>query len=174
MSDKPRKTLSITRKPASDTHTPASTENGTQAVKRTRKRIIKRDELPAVKLGKPKSPPPKAKKPKAPNKPKPIKSPSDLRAEELAASLNNFPVWRERQPLAIGIEREIFQHIARHQLSASKRVVQKLLYWQTNNRKYLQAVGAGGSRYHLDGTEAGAILPEEREHAGRVLAGGLK
>ncbi|MEZ5450322.1 MAG: ProQ/FINO family protein [Thiolinea sp.] len=74
-------------------------------------------------------------------------------------------------PLAIGIEREIFQHIARLQLSASKRVVQKLLHRQTHNRRYLESVCAGGVRYHLDGTASDSILPAEREHAGRLLAG---
>lgn len=52
--------------------------------------------------------------------------------------------------------------------SASKRVVQKLLYQHTHRRNYLLKVGQGGARFNLDGTEDGVILPEEREYAGRL------
>ena len=163
---KPRTTLSLGRKPESDA--PAE-----PTIQRSRKRIIKRDELPASKLAKvkPKAAPPKGRKPakKPANKPKPIKSPSDLRAEELNASLNAFPVWRDAQPLAHGIEREIFQHIAKHSLSASKKVVQKLLYRHTRRQRYLEGIKTGNHRYHLDGSEAGEVMGTEQEHAGRAL-----
>jgi sRNA-binding protein len=170
----PRKTLSIVRKPATPTN--AATDTSAGAVKRSGKRIIKREELPAATLTRPGKFEPKPKKPaKATRKPrqppKPPKTPpSELRARELSDSLNNFPVWREHQPLALGIERQIFQHIAELHLSASKRVVNKLLHYKTHNRAYLLNVGRGGSRFNLDGTEAGAILTHEQEHAGRALA----
>lgn len=169
--DKPRQTLTITRKPAS-TGTDTTTTGG--AVRRSGKRIITRAELPNVQRlgqGATKKPPrkPANRKPRQPPKPKKT-PPSDLRARELSDSLNAFPVWRNRQPLALGIEKQIFQHIAELHLSASKRVVQKALHHHTHNREYLQAVGRGGSRLNLDGTEAGAITPAEQEHAGRILA----
>lgn len=173
-SDKPRKTLSITRKPASAGN--GTTDPTEGAVRRSGKRIIKRENLPADKLTRPGKFEPKAKparnktkRPRQPPKPKKT-PPSDLRARELSDSLNAFAVWRNHQPLALGIEKQIFRHIAEHQLSASKRVVQKMLHHHTHHRAYLQAVGRGGSRFNLDGTNAGAILPGEREHAGRVLA----
>lgn len=172
--DKPRQTLTITRKPAITATTTTDTNAGT--VRRTGKRIIKRDELPAAnltrpgKFEKPKPKPAKAtRRPRQPPKP-PKTPPSELRARELSDSLNNFTVWRDRLPLAIGIEKQLFRHIADLHLSASKRVVNKLLHWHTHHRAYLLAVGRGGQRFNLDGTEAGAILPAEREHAGRVLA----
>ncbi len=74
------------------------------------------------------------------------------------------------QPLALGIEREVFQHIGKHHLSSSKRVVQKLLYAHTHQRDYLLAVAAGGMRYGLDGQEAEAITPAERDYAASVLS----
>lgn len=83
--------------------------------------------------------------------------------------LNAFVVWREQQPLALGIERQIFQLVAAQQPSASKRVVQKLLYRHTHQRSYLLKIGQSGQRFNLDGTEDGAILPEQREYAGRLL-----
>lgn len=168
MTDKPRKTLSIKRPLAHDT----ITGSGDGTITRSRKRIIRRDELPTAALTKPKAqikPKPKPKaKPKA--KPKPLVSPSDVRLDNLNASLNGLSVWRERVPLSLGVEREIFQFIAERQLSASKRVVQRLLRQHTRRRDYLLAIGAGGRRVHLDGSDAGQILPMEQEHAGRVLA----
>jgi hypothetical protein len=167
----PRKTLTITRKAASTT-----TESPPKAITRTGKRIITRDQLPAANLPKPKPPKPKAppkgkgraRKPPKPKAP-PKTPPSDLRARELNDSLNAFPVWREHQPLALGIERQIFQHIAALHLSASKRVVNKLLHYQTHNRRYLLNIKRGGVRFNLDGTDGGAIIQPEQEHAARQL-----
>ncbi|MFZ1570654.1 MAG: ProQ/FINO family protein, partial [Thiolinea sp.] len=95
----------------------------------------------------------------------------DIRMDNLNAALNAFAVWRERKPLALGIERQIFQLIAQQNLSASKRVVQKLLYRHTRNRDYLLKIsqGKGGQRYNLDGTEAEIILLTEQEHAERAI-----
>lgn len=169
-----RKTLGIVRKPS-----PVVTSEPT-AKPHTRggKRIIKRDQLPASSLTRPgkfEKPKPKQKpantrrKPRQPPKP-PTTPPSELRARELSDSLNNYRVWRERLPLALGIERQIFQHIGELHLSASKRVVNKLLHYHTHNRAYLLAVGRGGMRFNLDGSEEGAITQGERDHAARVLA----
>ena len=175
--EKPRKTLVITRKPVTGATAPTATTAPTSdVVKRTGKRIITRDQLPASsltrpgKFEKPKPKPPRSnRKPRQPPKP-PKTPPSELRARELSDSLNNFTVWLERLPLALGIEKQIFRHIADLHLSASKRVVNKLLHYHTHNRSYLLAVGQGGTRFNLDGTAAGAITQGEREHAGRVLA----
>ena len=158
----------LSLKPKADTPTPA--DNATQSRARNRKRIIRRDDLPAAKLSSTKPPPkPKPKKKPRPAPKAPTTPPSDIRAENLNASLSGFPIWLEFRPLAIGIERIVFQHIAKHSLSASKRVVQKLLHQHTRDRRYLAAVAAGGQRYNLDGTEAGEIMQAEQEHAARML-----
>lgn len=171
--DKPRKTLSITRKPS----TPATdtTNASSGAVRRAGKRIIKRESLPAANLTKPGKFEPKPKKPTRAKRPRqpprpPKTPPSELRAQELSASLNNYRVWLDRLPLALGIERQVFQHIGELHLSASKRVVNKLLHYHTHSRQYLQNVGRGGMRYNLDGSEAGDITQGELDHAGQVLA----
>ncbi len=167
-SDAPKKTLTLKR-----TATPAATP--TPTLQRGAKRIIRREELSGVqKAGTIKPKQPKQKKPKPNRKrqpPKPKKTPpSELRAKELNDSLNNYKAWRDYQPLALGIEKQLFKHINDLQLSASKRVVQKLLHYHTHNTRYLQNIGAGGVRYNLDGTESGVIIQPEREHAGRILA----
>ena len=162
--DQPRKPLSL--KPKASTSTPTQ--------KRSRKRIIRRDELPAAKLTKAK-PPPKPK-PKKKLKPaasqKPTISPSDIRLDNLNASLNAFEVWRDYQPLTLGIEKALFQHIAKHSLSASKRVVQRLLRQHTRDKRYLQGITTGAARYHLDGTPSGPITRIEQDQARRLLTAG--
>ncbi len=179
--DAQKKTLTLKRTatPTTTPATPAATNPGTPAaaptLQRSAKRIIRREDLSGVqKAGtiKPKQPKPKKPKPNRKRQPpKPKKTPpSELRAKELNDSLNNFSVWLNYQPLALGIEKQIFKHVNDLQLSASKRVVQKLLHYHTHNTRYLQNIGAGGVRYDLDGTENGVIVQLEREHAGRVLA----
>ena len=170
--DKPRKTLTITRKSTA----PANPDTATTTHTRSSKRVITRDQLPAVqKPGTPKKPATKPakttnrRKPRQPPKPKKT-PPSELRARELSDSLNAFEVWRTRKPLALGVEKQLFRHIADLQLSASKRVVQKLLHHHTHNRAYLLNVGSGGVRFNLDGSMSGAILPAEQLHAARLFA----
>ena len=159
---------------------PATTTTGagSEIVKRGGKRIITRDQLPASSLTRPgkfEKPKPKQKpantrrKPRQPPKPKKT-PPSELRARELNDSLNAFEVWRTHKPLALGIERQVFQCIGELHLSASKRVVQKLLHHHTHNRAYLLHVGSGGMRFNLDGSEEDQITQGERDHSARVLA----
>lgn len=170
MNEFPRKTLSI--KPKITTVDTAKPAQDTTVVLQGNKRIVRREQVQATALAKI-----KAKAPtKNPNKPrksspkKPLVAPSDIRVDNLNAALHAFAVWRERQPLALGIEKQIFQLIAGQHLSASKRVVQKLLYRQTRQRDYLLKIGQGGQRYNLDGSASGVILPEECEHVGCLLA----
>lgn len=163
MTDKPQNRLSLKPKTSKagsrETVTPPATQ-------RSKKRIVWRYELPASKLAKTKAPTPKAKKkpksavPKVPGTP-----PSDIRLDNLNASLNAFEV----QLLAVGIEKQVFQYIAEHQRSASKRVVQRLLRGHTRDQRYLQAIQMSGVRFNLDGSEAGSIAEVEKEHASRIL-----
>lgn len=145
MTDKPRKTLSIKPKAAPTTEI----HQETKTVSRGNKRIIKREQVQPYALAKPKSKalPKKPNKPRKPAPKKPLISPSDIRMDNLNAALNAFAVWRERKPLALGIERQIFQLIAQQNLSASKRVVQKLLYRHTHQRNYLVERRARGAAF---------------------------
>ena len=172
MTENPRKTITIKPKASPTTEQITSPDEANKAIFRGNKRIIKREQLQPAALAKPKAKVP-TKKPNKPRKPapkKPLVSPSDIRMDHLNAALNAFTVWREHQPLALGIEKQIFQLIAQQNLSASKRVVQKLLYQHTHQRHYLLKVGQGGARFNLDGSADGVILSAEREHVGRLLA----
>ncbi len=175
MTDKPRKTLTIIRKP-----TTASTATGntdTPVVQRTGKRIIRREELsgvqrttkPAVPAPKP-QPKPKQKK-KPPRKPKkPVVKPSDLKAKELNDRLNGFLVWLHYKPLSLGIEKAIFRLVGEESFSgASKKVVQKVLYQHTNHGRYLQNLLVEQHRYHLDGEAEGEVTAHQRQLAAETL-----
>ena len=171
MTDTPKKTLSITRKPAN-----SGTVNATAGtIQRTGKRIIRRDELPQVqRIPAPKPKPPASAKPKKPRKPpapkKQVTPPSQLKLRELNDRLNAFRVWFDFQPLAIGIEKEIFRLVnEEHFPGASKRVVQKLLRMHVNHGVYLQNLKHGTDRYQLDGTPDGTIDDYQRQLATDTL-----
>ena len=161
--DQPRKTLSLKKSgnsPDGSSATPARAVAG--------KRIIRRDPSPSGQPGKPK---PQKNKRKTAAPRKPVTPPSLIRANELDQRLTiTYEVWKDHQPLAIGIEKNLFQFIAEHHLSASKRVVQKLLHRHTSDRQYLHNLIQQPLRFYLDGSPDGEIILAEKEHATRKLA----
>ena len=171
MTDTPKKTLSITRKPSNTgpVNAPPST------IQRTGKRIIRRDELPQVQripAPKPKTPKPKAKRPaRKPQPKKQVTPPSDLKARELNDRLNAYRVWSMFQPLALGVEKEVFKLVNDECFpGGSKKVVQKVLRMHTHHALYLQAIQRGGARYQLDGTEEGSVNDTQQQYAAEVMA----
>lgn len=70
------------------------------------------------------------------------------------------------QPLAIGIEKEIFKLHPEFSLPILKLA---LLLW-TRREKYLAAVIAGENRYALDGSISGTIQASEKEYSQTKLA----
>ena len=165
MTDTPKKTLTLKRK---------TTGTGTGTVSRSGKRIIRRDDLPRAKPAKAPAKKPanqRKKKPAQVSKPKMTVSPSDLKARELNDRLNAFPVWLNYQPLAIGVDKDIFRLVNAEQFpGGSKKVVQKMLKMHTGHSRYLQALTNGGERYHLDGTADGVIDAFQVQLATKRLA----
>lgn len=93
-------------------------------------------------------------------------APSDLKAKELNDRLNGFNVWLNYQPLALGIEKQIFKLVNdEHFPGASKKVVQKVLRMHTQHGRYLAALVQGGERYQLEGVSNGAVSESERQWA---------
>ncbi|WP_298613628.1 ProQ/FINO family protein [uncultured Thiothrix sp.] len=164
MTDTPKKTLTLNKKPTSSP--PANLVN------RSGKRIIRREDLnptpakPAVSKGKPTSKPTNKKKPARKPTKKPTIAPSDLKAKELNDRLNAFPVWLNFQPLAIGIDKDLFKLVNDEQFpGGSKKVVQKVLRMHTRHGRYLSALLQGGDRYQLDGVINGAVTEPEQQWA---------
>ena len=163
MTETPKKTLTLTKKPSS---TPSNTVN------RTGKRIIRREDLnpapakPATNKGKPNSKPTNKKKPARKPTKKPTMAPSDLKAKELNDRLNGFNVWLNFQPLALGIDKDLFKLVNDEQFpGGSKKVVQKVLRMHTHHGRYLAALVQGGERYQLDGVINGVVSEPERQWA---------
>ena len=169
MTDTPKKTLTLNKKPASTTTT-------TGTISRTGKRIIRREDLnpapakPVNPKGKPTSKPTNKKKPARKPTKKPTIAPSDLKAKELNDRLNAFPVWLNFQPLALGIDKDVFRLVNDEQFpGASKKVVQKVLRMHTHHGRYLAALVQGKERYQLDGVVNGAISEPERQWAAEKI-----
>ena len=78
-----------------------------------------------------------------------------------------FSIWHDHQPLALGIEKSLFCFIAAHHISASKRVVQKLLKRHTSTQTYQKNILRHARRYELDGSPAGEISQLDKDHAQR-------
>ncbi len=164
MTDTPKKTLTLNKKPTS---TPP-----TNTVNRGGKRIIRREALnpapakPAPNKGKPTN---KKKPARKPTK-KPTIAPSELKAKELNDRLNAFPVWLNFQPLAIGIDKDLFKLVNDEQFpGGSKKVVQKVLRMHTHHGRYLAALVRGGERYQLNGESNGVVSEPERQWAAEKI-----
>lgn len=191
MTDTPRKTLTLKRKPAPEstiesapTQQANSSAGSEPFIRETRilgKRIIIRHE--EIKSNKPafnsqaksgsaknknaaqsqKDTRAKSNKPTEP-------SPSETQAKVMDRFLaDRFEVWLNYKPLALGVEADLYQLMDQNQPPASKRVVQRLLRMHCNHGKYLQAVMDGQQRHTLTGEAIGEVSEAEREHANRTL-----
>lgn len=89
--------------------------------------------------------------------------PRDPVLAELGAT---YPVFRDAQPLAIGIHKLV---MAAHP-GFDKDAVRKALQRHTASTRYLKAVAAGGARFGLDGQPSGEVTPEQK----KLAADGLR
>lgn len=190
MTDTPRKTLTLKRKPAPEqpsteansSSNPSANHQPESAARETRllgKRIIiRREEAKPSRpnpnpkgkgpSGKPKQPFNKTKESRS-NKPE-EPSPSEIQAKAMDRFLaDRFEVWLTYKPLALGVETDLYHLMDQNQPPASKRVVQRLLRMHCNHGKYLQGVLDHQQRYNLAGEALGDISEAEREHASRTL-----
>jgi ProP effector len=92
-------------------------------------------------------------------------SQSSSRDPALARLVEAYPVFRDVQPLAIGIHKAIAAALPDIDKTALRRTLQR----HTGSTTYLKAVAAGGSRFGLDGVPAGDITPEQQKQATQDL-----
>ena len=83
----------------------------------------------------------------------------------LARLVATYPVFRDIQPLAVGIHKAI---IAAHP-DIDKAALRRTLKRHTASTRYLKVVAAGGSRFGLDGVPTGDITPEQQKQANQDL-----
>ena len=90
---------------------------------------------------------------------------SQSRDSVFAQLISAYPVFRDAQPLAIGIHKAI---MAAHP-EIDKGALRTTLQRHTASTKYLKSVASGGARYGLDGQPAGDITPEQQARANQAI-----
>lgn len=87
-------------------------------------------------------------------------------ARKLLKSLQeNFAVFRENRPLAIGVDKQI---IAREP-GVNRKMLRIALGLHTHSVPYLKAMEKATVRFDLDGNAAGEVPAEHRKHAADTL-----
>lgn len=76
-----------------------------------------------------------------------------------------FAVFRDAQPLALGIHKTLLERMP----ELSKDQVRTALRIHTASTRYLKVLAQGKERYDLDGNAAGEVTEEQREQAAGQL-----
>ena len=76
-----------------------------------------------------------------------------------------FEVFRNFSPLAIGIDKQVFAQVP----EVSKKALRIVLRNHTLSTRYLKEMEKGSVRLNLDGTPAGEVTDENRQHAAEQL-----
>lgn len=79
----------------------------------------------------------------------------------LETLINTFPVFRDGQPLAIGIHKAIKVRLP----DINEGSLRIALKGYTASTKYLKAIANGKQRFDLDGNPGGEITTEQRQQA---------
>lgn len=95
---------------------------------------------------------------------KPLQKPTHRNAvhEKLCAE---FPVFRDYQPLAIGVHKTIMERIPEF----DKAQVRNALRGHTGSTRYLKSLVEGAKRFDLDGNSDGLVTKEQQEQAAGTL-----
>ncbi|WP_306603156.1 ProQ/FINO family protein [Azonexus sp.] len=90
--------------------------------------------------------------------------PNDIRAllKDLQA---RYDVFRNFSPLAIGIDKQLFAELP----ELSKKSVRLAMRSHTMATRYLKEMEKATHRLNLDGTPAGEVTDENRQHATELL-----
>ena len=76
-----------------------------------------------------------------------------------------FDVFRNFSPLAIGIDKQVFAQLP----EVSKKSLRLAMRSHTISTRYLKEMEKGTVRLNLDGTPAGEVTDENRQHATELL-----
>jgi len=76
-----------------------------------------------------------------------------------------FDVFRNFSPLAIGIDKQLFEALP----ELSKKSIRLAMRSHTISTRYLKEMEKGTQRLNLDGTPAGEVTDENRQHAAEQL-----
>jgi ProP effector len=76
-----------------------------------------------------------------------------------------FDVFRNFSPLAIGIDKQLFEQMP----EVSRKSLRVAMRSHTISTRYLKELEKGTVRLNLDGTPAGEVTDENRQHAAEQL-----
>jgi ProP effector len=76
-----------------------------------------------------------------------------------------FDVFRNHSPLAIGIDKQVFAQMP----EVEKKALRLAMRSHTISTRYLKEMEKGTVRLNLDGTPAGEVTDENRQHAAEQL-----
>ncbi|WP_265945854.1 ProQ/FINO family protein [Dechloromonas sp. A34] len=76
-----------------------------------------------------------------------------------------FDVFRNHSPLAIGIDKQVFAQMP----ELEKKALRIAMRSHTISTRYLKEMEKGTVRLNLDGTPAGEVTDENRQHAAELL-----
>ena len=76
-----------------------------------------------------------------------------------------FDVFRNFSPLAIGIDKQVFAQLP----EVSKKSLRLAMRSHTMTTRYLKEMEKGTQRLNLDGSPAGDVTDENRQHASELL-----
>lgn len=94
-----------------------------------------------------------------------------MQAKALAALLSvEFTVWRNSQPLMLGIVGELHDWIASENLAFSKRCVHYCLRYHVESHSYLSGLTVGKARYSLNGHKNGEVSEKEASYAQTLIS----
>ena len=94
----------------------------------------------------------------------PAEKPADTRAL-LKTLQERFEVFRNFSPLAIGIDKQVFEKLP----ELSKKSLRLAMRSHTISTRYLKEMEKGTQRLDLDGSPAGEVTDENRQHAAEQL-----
>lgn len=92
-------------------------------------------------------------------------SKSPRRNELLDRLRAEFPIFRDYQPLALGIHKALVERIP----ELDKAQVRNALHLHTGATRYLKSLVEGAPRLDLDGNPAGAVTAEQQTQAVTTL-----
>ena len=78
---------------------------------------------------------------------------------------SRFDVFRNYSPLAIGIDKQLFAALP----EVSKKSVRLAMRSHTMTTRYLREMEKATHRLNLDGSQAGEVTDENRQHAAELL-----
>lgn len=96
-------------------------------------------------------------------------APETAKPNEIRAVLKDlqtrFAVFRDSLPLAIGIDKQLAAALP----ELSKKTLRLAMRAHTQSTRYLKEMEKAAQRVNLDGSPAGEVTDENRQHAAEVL-----